>query len=352
MGGANTPKRWNGSAWVAVTDKVASDAAAAAAAALASASTKAEASALSALTSRVSDAEDGLVAQADSLTSLSASVGRFSASGLLRVSVEAAPAGAQSRIGLKAAASPGKGASRPAALYLEAVSGDKSRVLVEADAFAVLNGSDRVVPFAVAAGQVHIAKALIKDGDIDSAKIGTVIQSDGFVAGSAGSGWRLQKGGTAEFNTVTIRRQIEVASGSIHVGNFAVAGTLSGSEGEMIPFNNSGTGPDTDLNDTWARQGKTVWARSTPIMMTAGQAARRTYIAAAGMAGAVTSAAGAPPDVWWGWDARVLPLTQWDPGPDDRSDGRGAHPAGQHHLNTITCPVLVRRFPQCSLGVG
>jgi hypothetical protein len=21
------------------------------------------------------------------------------------------------------------------------------------------------------------------------------------------------------------------------------------------------------------------------------------------------------PDVWWGWDARVLPLTQWDPGP-------------------------------------
>lgn len=32
-GGANTPKRWNGSAWVAVTDKVATDAAAAAAAA-------------------------------------------------------------------------------------------------------------------------------------------------------------------------------------------------------------------------------------------------------------------------------------------------------------------------------
>ncbi|WP_222120607.1 hypothetical protein, partial [Cereibacter sediminicola] len=30
-GGANTPKRWNGSAWVAVTDKVATDAAAAAA---------------------------------------------------------------------------------------------------------------------------------------------------------------------------------------------------------------------------------------------------------------------------------------------------------------------------------
>ncbi|WP_171251801.1 hypothetical protein, partial [Acinetobacter baumannii] len=29
-GGANTPKRWNGSAWVTVTDKAATDAAAAA----------------------------------------------------------------------------------------------------------------------------------------------------------------------------------------------------------------------------------------------------------------------------------------------------------------------------------
>jgi hypothetical protein len=38
-GGANTPKRWNGSAWVAVTDKIATDAAAAAAAAQSTANT-------------------------------------------------------------------------------------------------------------------------------------------------------------------------------------------------------------------------------------------------------------------------------------------------------------------------
>lgn len=95
-----------------------------------------------------------------------------------------------------------------------------------------------------------------------------------------------------------------------------MTGTLAGTEGEAIPFNNSGTGPDTDLNDSWARPGKTIWARSTPIRMTAWQASQRTYIATAGMAGGVASVAGAPPDVWWGWEARVLPLTQWDPGPD------------------------------------
>ena len=43
-GNANTPKRWNGSAWVAVTDKVATDAASAAASALTQVATKADAS--------------------------------------------------------------------------------------------------------------------------------------------------------------------------------------------------------------------------------------------------------------------------------------------------------------------
>uniref|UniRef100_UPI002480A1F3 carbohydrate binding domain-containing protein n=1 Tax=Pseudomonas fulva TaxID=47880 RepID=UPI002480A1F3 len=52
-GNANTPKRWSGSAWVAVTDKVATDAAAAAANALAEVAKKADASAVSALNSEV-----------------------------------------------------------------------------------------------------------------------------------------------------------------------------------------------------------------------------------------------------------------------------------------------------------
>ncbi|ALO39699.1 hypothetical protein UZ73_16350 [Alcaligenes faecalis] len=74
---ANTPKRWNGSAWVAVTDKAATDAAAAAVAAKAAADAaqatanqKADASAVQALSNRVTATELGVGAQAQSITTL------------------------------------------------------------------------------------------------------------------------------------------------------------------------------------------------------------------------------------------------------------------------------------------
>ncbi|MCH1881226.1 DUF1983 domain-containing protein [Alcaligenes ammonioxydans] len=76
-GNANAPKRWNGSAWVAVTDKAASDAAsaavaakAAADAAQATANQKADASAVNALTTRVEQAEGGLASQGQAVTAL------------------------------------------------------------------------------------------------------------------------------------------------------------------------------------------------------------------------------------------------------------------------------------------
>jgi len=72
---ANTPKRWNGSAWVAVTDKVATDAAAAAANALSGLATKADAAALQALDTRVTSSENTLTSQGQSITSLSNTVG-------------------------------------------------------------------------------------------------------------------------------------------------------------------------------------------------------------------------------------------------------------------------------------
>jgi len=71
---ANTPKRWNGSAWVAVTDKVATDAAAAAASALSQVATKAEAAALNSLTTRVTQTEQGLTTQGQSITGLTNSL--------------------------------------------------------------------------------------------------------------------------------------------------------------------------------------------------------------------------------------------------------------------------------------
>lgn len=81
-GNANTPKRWNGSAWVAVTDKVATDAAAAAANALTQVATKAEASAVQALSTTVDQHGTTLTSQGQSITELRNTIGGLGAGGL------------------------------------------------------------------------------------------------------------------------------------------------------------------------------------------------------------------------------------------------------------------------------
>ncbi|MGE8049716.1 TipJ family phage tail tip protein [Pseudomonas monteilii] len=87
-GNANTPKRWNGTAWVAVTDKVATDAAAAAQSALTQVATKADASALQTLVSTVSQQGAQLNSQATSLTQLKASISQQSDNLVLRGTFE------------------------------------------------------------------------------------------------------------------------------------------------------------------------------------------------------------------------------------------------------------------------
>ncbi|AJQ46885.1 MULTISPECIES: TipJ family phage tail tip protein [Pseudomonas] len=87
-GGANTPKRWSGSAWVAVTDKVATDAAAAAANALALAQTKADATAVNNLGTRVTSAEGKIEAQGSALTNVQAAVGDIAGNGANLVPAE------------------------------------------------------------------------------------------------------------------------------------------------------------------------------------------------------------------------------------------------------------------------
>ncbi|WP_425355269.1 phage tail tip fiber protein [Pseudomonas shirazica] len=81
-GNANTPKRWNGSAWVAVTDKVATDAAAAAASALTQVATKAEASVVQALSTTVGQQGTTLTSQGQSITELRNTIGGIGAGGL------------------------------------------------------------------------------------------------------------------------------------------------------------------------------------------------------------------------------------------------------------------------------
>lgn len=73
-GGANTPKRWNGSAWVVVTDKVATDALAAANAASNLAKTKADTSAFNSLDQKVTVMDGKVSTNTNSITSLNGKI--------------------------------------------------------------------------------------------------------------------------------------------------------------------------------------------------------------------------------------------------------------------------------------
>ena len=68
--GANTPKRWNGTAWAVVTDKVASDALAAANTANSALASKADASAVESLTNRVTGTEGAITTQSSKVVTL------------------------------------------------------------------------------------------------------------------------------------------------------------------------------------------------------------------------------------------------------------------------------------------
>jgi predicted phage tail protein len=78
--------------------------------------------------------------------------------------------------------------------------GMQSQVLFIADRFAIMeaiNGSPQAV-FVVEGGQVFMRQAIIKDGDIVNAKIGNIIQSNDYVAGT--TGWAINKAGNFELN--------------------------------------------------------------------------------------------------------------------------------------------------------
>ncbi|WP_417741511.1 host specificity factor TipJ family phage tail protein [Salipiger sp.] len=126
------------------------------------------------------------------------------------------------------------------------------------------------------------------------ALFGGNLRSVPFTAGS--QGWRITNGGSAEFNDAVIRRQVEVAAGTLNVGDFSVSNNSPGIDGS---------------NQLWAEPSKRVFATATPIPITAWGNADRTYIVTASMVGEVTAWSGKDPDVYWGWEARVLPLTRW-----------------------------------------
>lgn len=96
-------------------------------------------------------------------------------------------------------------------------SGMQSQVLFLADRFAVMAqaGGTVTLPFVIQNGQTIIRDTVIGDGTISNAKIGNYIQSNNYVAGSAG--WKLDKGGTFEINGVAGGGRMLISSTLIRI---------------------------------------------------------------------------------------------------------------------------------------
>jgi predicted phage tail protein len=96
-------------------------------------------------------------------------------------------------------------------------SGMQSQVLFVADRFAVMAQAGGAVslPFVIQNGQTFIRASFIQDGTIENAKIGNYIQSNNYVAGSAG--WKLDKEGTFEINGVAGGGRMLISSTLIRI---------------------------------------------------------------------------------------------------------------------------------------
>lgn len=120
------------------------------------------ANAIDLLSAEISNLDGVVTATANAVTALNVEVGRFSADGLFRVTTEATPSGALSRIGLSASASEA-GATTQAAMFIEAIAGGKSRIIMNSDEFYLTNGTNSTAPFSFIGGQATMMLARINE---------------------------------------------------------------------------------------------------------------------------------------------------------------------------------------------
>lgn len=135
---------------------------------------KANASTVTALSNRVTDTEQGLSAQADSITSVKAQTNRGTANGQLRATAESKPSGVTAKIGLRAEATAGD-STKTAAMYLQARANNVSEVIFLADRFAFATdaaGNNTRYPFIIDGDNIYMdANVWIKEGSVGPDKI-------------------------------------------------------------------------------------------------------------------------------------------------------------------------------------
>ncbi len=114
-----------------------------------------------------------------------------------------------------------------------------TRVGFNANQFVLMSGSgdSQYSPFAVVNGQVFISSGFIQDGTITNAKIGNVIQSNDYSAGTAG--WTINKNGYAEFNNVTVRGGVYAQNGQFGFTN-STGGVTINNNGVTVSLSNGG----------------------------------------------------------------------------------------------------------------
>ncbi|HGG8740862.1 TPA: phage tail protein [Enterobacter asburiae] len=118
-------------------------------------------------------------------------------------------------------------------------SGMQSKVLFLADSFSVMThaGGTVTLPFVIQNGQTFIRDTFIQDGTITNAKIGNVIQSNNYSAGTAG--WTINKNGSAEFNNVTVRGGVYAQNGQFGFTN-STGGVTINNNGVTVNLSNGG----------------------------------------------------------------------------------------------------------------
>ncbi|MDH7786321.1 hypothetical protein QBD01_002342 [Ochrobactrum sp. 19YEA23] len=123
---------------------------------------EATASAVDLLQVKVTTLDGVVTATANAVTGLTATVGNFSASGLFRTTVEATPSGALARIGLSVAAT-GNGSTSQAAIFLDALTGGQSRIVMNADQLILTNGTNSKAPFTFIGGEATMMVGRVEE---------------------------------------------------------------------------------------------------------------------------------------------------------------------------------------------
>ncbi len=140
-------------------------------------------------------------------------------------------------------------------------------------------------------GTIQVGSANIADAAITNAKIGDTIQSNDFVAGSAG--WRILKTGSAEFNGVVISRDQVVGSGTASI-------------------------PTTQCSQQGFFTNDGVFWIDTGLSTSAWTGSDASYSAAVGRNGSngtiFNTNNATTTERQWGWAAEVIPITRWTGG--------------------------------------